>query len=135
MKNTLKFGIPFLMAAFGLIWACKTDTYENGAALYKSQCANCHMENGVGLGELIPPIAQSDYIKNNRALLACILQKGLSKTIVVNGKVYSEQPMPANDKLKSADIANILNYICTNFGNSQPIFTIDEVNKLLDHCE
>ncbi|MFM2269230.1 MAG: hypothetical protein RL757_2671 [Bacteroidota bacterium] len=136
MKNFMKIGFGLsVFAIVALALSCKTETYENGAALYKSQCANCHMETGVGLGELIPTLVQSDYLKNNRAALACILQKGLNKTIVVNGKVYSDQPMPANDKLKAADIANILNYVGTHFGNTEATFTVEEINQQLAHCE
>ena len=78
--------------------------------MYTAHCANCHGDQGQGLGALIPPLANADYMVKNRSQLACILVNGLNDTIVVNGKEYSGQPMPANAELSEIHIANILNY-------------------------
>lgn len=117
------------------IFSCKQETYKEGAALYKKNCANCHQENGEGLGELIPPLAKADYLQLYRPKLACVLKKGLTMPIVVNGKAYSEQQMPAMPQLSDVDILNILNFIGSAWGNQQSIFTIDEVKKSLQTCQ
>jgi cytochrome c len=49
-----------------IITACTNNSPERdqklnenwGANLYKTRCANCHQENGAGLANLYPPIAQ-----------------------------------------------------------------------------
>lgn len=126
--------ILFLFGA-GLHNACQRDPYREGARLYKVHCANCHGENGQGLGELIPPLAGADYLKNNRERLGCILSQGLKDTIVVNGKVYAGQEMPANPTLSEFHIANLLNYINSSWGNQNGDFRIEEVRSGLSYCK
>ena len=113
---------------------CQRDPYREGGKLYAKHCANCHGDNGQGLGELIPTLAQADYIGQNRAALPCILVRGLADTIVVNGKTYAGQPMPANADLNEIQVANILNYIHNSWGNQHKDFTLEEVRKQLESC-
>ncbi len=128
-----------LLAAlvFFVFWAnaCQRDPYREGALLYGKHCANCHGDNGLGLGELIPPLAQADYLAQHRAALPCILVKGIADSIMVNGKIYSGQPMPANATLSVVQVANILNYIHNNWGNQLPDYRLDEVQRALDQCQ
>lgn len=124
-----------IFGALALIQACQRDPYREGALLYKTQCANCHGDDGQGLGELIPPLAKSDYLALHRAELPCLLVKGQNDTIVVNGKKYYDQAMPANETLSDVQVSNILNYVHNNWGNEQPDFTLDEVRKALKGCK
>ena len=91
-------------------------------------CNSCHMENGQGLGRLIPPLAKSDYIVENRATLPRILKYGLNGPVTVNGVEFN-QPMPANPKLTDLEIAEILTYVGNTWGNKMDSFTLEEVNQ------
>lgn len=106
----------------------ETQYYSNGRRLYKTICQNCHMENGEGLGKLIPPLAKSDYMKNNRANLPRIVKYGLNGPITVNGIGFN-QPMPANPKLTDIEVAEILTYVGNTWGNGLGSFTTEEVIK------
>jgi cytochrome c551 len=130
--NFMQF-ICFFLLAF-LFAACDTHLYREGERLYKSNCANCHMDNGEGLGELIPPLAGADYLGLNREKLPCVLRYGLKDTIVVNGKIYAEA-MPGAAKLSDIHITNILNYINNSWGNQHEPYRLDEVRKLLEECQ
>lgn len=110
-----------------------TDDQNEGQRLYTQNCANCHMDDGSGLRNLIPPLAEADYLETNRDQLACIIQHGQTGNIVVNGKNYN-QGMPGFEHLSAGQITNILNYVQTNFGNNNPRFTIKEVEKQLFGC-
>lgn len=112
--------------------ACK-DEYGDGALLYEQHCANCHMESGQGLGQLIPPLANSDYLQRRGALAACGIRYGLQGPMVVNGKGY-EGVMPANKALSKVDIVNILNYINNSWGNEAPYMSIQSVEAALEQC-
>lgn len=104
-----------------------------GAALYRVHCANCHLDNGQGLGALIPPLAGSDYLAAHRERLPCIVRHGLKDTIVVNGTQYAEA-MAGIETLSDIQITNILNYIHTSWGNDLPPYRLDEVQQLLKQC-
>jgi mono/diheme cytochrome c family protein len=114
--------------------ACQRDPYREGARLYEAHCANCHGEQGQGLGGLIPPLTASDYLQQNKAKLACILVHGLNDTIMVNGKSYSGQPMPANAELTDVHLSNLLNYIGNNWGNKNGEVSIGQVRDMLKDC-
>lgn len=113
--------------------ACEPNTYQEGERLYKAQCANCHMDDGIGLNALIPPLAGSDYLVPNRERLPCILRFGLSDTIFVNGKLYGEQ-MPAIPTLSEIQITNLLNFVNSSWGNKHEMYRLDEVRSILEKC-
>jgi cytochrome c551 len=104
----------------------ETQYYSNGRKLYKTICANCHMENGEGLGRLIPPIAKSDYLLKNRSDLSRMLKYGINGPMIVNNVEFN-QPMPANPDLTDLEIAEILTYIGNTWGNEMGGFTLEEV--------
>jgi len=98
----------------------------NGQKLYRTHCQNCHGAKGEGLGKLYPPLTDQKYLSENRNKLASIIKHGLSGEIVVNGEKYN-QAMPANPTLTDLDIAYILTYVTTHFGDSDSTFTQEEV--------
>ena len=109
--------------------------YKQGRTLYTRLCANCHQENGEGLRGLVPPVAKSDYLSAHRSELPCVVKVGLKGTIVVNGVTYGTQEMTGLKGSSEYEIANILNYISTTWGNSEKIWTSDEVRDGLKNCE
>lgn len=132
MENRrLFFGLFLCTLAF--LPSCFDTPYKEGRDLYTFYCENCHGDNGVGLLALIPPIAGSDYLVKNRDSLACIIQYGLQGKITVNNRVYDEM-MPGIGTLKPAEVANIINYINTSFGNDLPPVRLPDVEKRLKEC-
>ena len=115
-----------------LFLSCNGTTYTQGERLYKAHCANCHMDDGQGLALLIPPLANSDYLKNNQDLVPCILRHGQKGKILVNGVMY-DQAMPG-EKYTDIQINNMINYINTAWGNTYPTVTITETKSRLDNC-
>ena len=116
---------------------CSSDdnVYKQGKILYTRLCANCHQEQGEGVRGLIPPLAKSDYFVGHRNELACLLKRGQKGNIVVNGVTYGVQEMLGISTLTEFEIGNILNYISTNWGNSEKLWTVDEVREGLKKCE
>jgi mono/diheme cytochrome c family protein len=109
----------------------KTKQYAiNGKAIYDQLCANCHQSNGKGLGRLIPPLAGSDYMKEDLGRTIRIIKYGLSGEITVNGISYN-QPMPPNPQLTSMEIAEITTYIFNVWGLREGLITVKEVENSL----
>jgi len=104
--------------------------FSNGRGLYEVHCASCHMDQGQGLGMLIPPLAKADYLMEDVPRAARFIKYGLNGQVVVNGKTY-EQPMPANARLTSLEIAEILTFVSNSWGNAHGGVTIEEVEKAL----
>lgn len=125
--------IPFVLILVLLALARCMGTHESGQRVYASYCANCHLDDGKGLGALIPPLANSDYMQANRAQLPLIVHYGLQDTIVVNGVTYAEK-MAGMPGLNEIQVTNLLNYIGQSWGNDIEPFTFDEVKKTLDEA-
>jgi nitrite reductase (NO-forming) len=95
------------------------ESIERGKEVYSLNCQNCHMEDGMGLPDVNPPLANSDFLKKpNRTLIEVVL-KGQSGEIVVNGKKYNAI-MPAQDYLSDEQIADAYNFIRNSWGNKLP---------------
>ena len=123
-----------LLLIFSLLLTnCGQNTYQIGERLYKAHCANCHLDQGEGLGALIPPLANSDYLAAHRDQLPCIVRYGLKDTITVNGKVFAEQ-MAGIDALNDIQLANVCNYVLQRFGNGQKPFSFEELEGILNGC-
>jgi mono/diheme cytochrome c family protein len=120
-------------AVITVLLSCETNPYQSGERVYKTACANCHMDNGIGLSALIPPLANADYLGKNREKLPCIIRYGLHDTIQVNGKTYAEN-MPGVPDLSEIQITNLLNFINNSWGNKQPAYNYEEVTRLLEQC-
>lgn len=114
--------------------ACDKKGYRQGEALYRQYCANCHMEDGTGLKGNIPPLAGSDYLRNNAVSIACVIRYGLNEPITVNGKIY-DQPMAGIPKLNEFEIANLINYIHHSWGNDLGYVSLEKVRSALDTCK
>lgn len=112
----------------------KTEQYfVTGQQLYMTHCANCHQMEGKGMSNLYPPIAGSSII-SDKARLACIVQYGMSDTILVNGKKFS-RPMPPNPKLTEIEIAEIVSFVSMKWGKDSVYTPIEFVHKALVDCK
>ena len=117
-----------------MLQACNRNPYTDGQALYKQYCSNCHMDDGTGLGTLIPPLAGADFLKNADLGVICIIKHGISGKMIVNDIEY-DNIMPANSKLSEVEVANIANYIHNAWGNQREFISLDQVKKILSQCQ
>lgn len=129
MKRTLP--TAGLLAILLLALArCGQTEHLQGRALYTTHCANCHMEDGTGLGALIPPLAGADYLRDHPDRAVYGIRHGMRGPLVVNGKTY-DQEMPANVELTEFQIVNIVNYVNQAWGNDYGLITVAEAREWL----
>jgi len=90
----------------------------DGQAIYEANCASCHQATGQGAPGAFPPLAGHVPALYNadRSYLINLLLYGLQGEIQVEGQTYNGQ-MPAWQQLSDDDIAAILNYVSTAWGN------------------
>jgi len=99
----------------------------SGADIYNKTCVACHQANGEGLPGTFPPLAKSDFLTDKEKTIGQVL-KGFSGELVVNGKKFNNT-MPAQ-QLTDDEIASVLTYVYTSFGNSGSPVTADEVKAI-----
>jgi len=105
-----------------------------GRNLYQSYCSNCHQPDGSGLGQLYPPLKNSDYMIDSLARTVCLIKYGQKGSIIVNGTEYNQE-MPANPDLSNLEIAEIVTFIYNEFGGQRELIDVKEVEKLIGKCK
>lgn len=103
---------------------------ERGKLVYEDLCITCHMGKGEGAPKVFPPLAQSDYLKENQEASIKGIKKGMSGEIVVNGITYNSVMAPLG--LSDEEVADAMNYINNCWGNSYGKFiTTEDVTKVI----
>jgi mono/diheme cytochrome c family protein len=94
----------------------KGQKIELGRKLFTSICSACHQPTGRGLPNVFPPLAGSDFLNSdkNRAIKTVI--NGRQGEIIVNGMKFNNS-MP-RFPLSDDDIANVLTFVYSSFGNA-----------------
>lgn len=104
------------------------ESIVRGKRIYESSCFACHQTNGQGLPGAFPPLAKSDFLNNNKNKAISAVVHGMDGKVTVNGKEY-DSIMPAQ-VLSDDEIANVLNYVYSAWGNSKKTVTPEEVKSI-----
>jgi mono/diheme cytochrome c family protein len=100
-----------------------------GQKVYQTYCMVCHQNDGMGVSQLYPPLGGTEWVTGNKERLISILLYGLKEPIIVKGEEY-ENMMPPHSFLNDENIAAVLTYIRTSFGNNASEITPEEVSKI-----
>ena len=102
---------------------------EKGKRVYMQNCSMCHQSQGEGIPNVFPPLAGSDYLKTDKQRSIRIVTKGLSGSIIVNGKQF-DGVMPPQVLLSDEQVANVLTFIRNNWGHSGETVNDEEVKAV-----
>ncbi len=109
-------------------------SFESGKALYNERCANCHKQNGEGLGALYPPVRNSDYLNAHWKQLPCIIYRGLKGPMNVNG-VNFDWEMPGNKTMDEIQMSALLTYMQDRWRGLNTVVSYEEARKDINECE
>jgi len=118
--------ISLLTICIFVIIACNHLTYTQGKALYESNCAQCHMPDGTGVGDLYPALNelgnQYDY-----SIISCY---------IINGKKSEESliEMVPIKGLSDIEISNIINYVHTEINGMDGEIAIKDIRAKISTC-
>ena len=102
-----------------------------GKKSYDDACLNCHQPDGRGLPEIYPPLGGSEWVRGDKETLINIVLHGVSGPMSVGNKIYGTTgvimpPAPLDDR----QIAEVLTYIRSSFGNSEDAVPIELVRRV-----
>ena len=121
-----------ILAFVGLMAiGCNDSPYMQGKRLYMANCVNCHMEDGSGLANLIPPLSTSGKLGNES--MVCIIKNGIRDTIRKDS-IFLPREMPAFGKLSATEVANVVNYINHKWDTTFAEKTIIDIEIALKSC-
>ena len=103
---------------------------SDGEQVYGSICVTCHQADGNGLQGAFPPVAGSAVAVGDADLSIKIVLSGLTGEMTRGDATYNGMMTPWGGTLSDADIAAVLTYVRSNFGNSADAVTEAQVAEV-----
>ena len=100
-----------------------------GKVVYTTYCLPCHQADGGGTPNMNPPLIKTTYVTGDKTRLIKILLNGFNEEVEIDGATYSN-PMPQHNFLSDEDIANVLTFVRSSFGNKVSAVNQGEVKKV-----
>jgi len=107
----------------------QTKPLVRGQLVYNNNCLACHQEDGRGVFGLNPPLSKTKWVLGEKKQLIGIVLKGMKEELEIEGEFY-QNPMPAHSHLSDQEIADVLTYIRSHFGNTASAVTTLEVKNV-----
>ncbi len=113
--------------------AAPPDLRTIGKKVYTQICIICHQETGLGVPGQYPPLVGSEWVLSqgwhgDNHLVKNVLY-GMQGPVTVKGMPYNNAMAPWN-QLTDEQIAGVLTYIRSEWGNSAPALTPEFVAKI-----
>ena len=99
-----------------------------GKTVFAKTCFACHQATGEGIPNAFPPLAKSDFLNADANRAITFILQGKSGEVIVNGKKFNGI-MPAQ-ALSNEEIANVLTYVYSSWGNKRQEIKPEQVAKL-----
>ncbi len=104
-----------------------------GKRLFTANCVVCHQTTGMGVAGQFPPLVGSEWVLGSDwhgdNHLVKILLAGLQGAVQVKGDTYNNA-MPTWAQLKDEQIAAILTFVRSEWGNNAPPITTEFVASI-----
>jgi nitrite reductase (NO-forming) len=97
-----------------------------GESLFAGTCSTCHQPDGAGLKGVFPPLAGSDYLNGDVSRAIGVVINGLNGPVTVNGEEFNSV-MPPMSQLNDDEVANILTFVYSAWGNNGTTVTASQV--------
>jgi mono/diheme cytochrome c family protein len=99
---------------------------DPGREIYLKYCMACHQASGSGVPGMYPALLKTDWVNGDKTRLIGLLLNGQQGEITVNGQVF-RGVMPTHQYLTDEQIADVLTYLRSNFGNTANAVLPEEV--------
>ncbi len=101
-----------------------------GDLIYVGVCQTCHQPNGLGVAGQYPPLAGSEWVTRDVETPIRIVLHGLEGPITVRGSTYNNKMPQFHEKLSDDEIAAVLTYVRSSWGNSASAVKPEDVQTL-----
>ncbi|HET8657323.1 MAG TPA: cytochrome c [Longimicrobiaceae bacterium] len=103
---------------------------DAGKEVFSTRCSACHQANAQGVPGMYPPLAGSEWVNGDKDQVIRIVLHGLEGDLEVKGDYFSGTMPPWGQALSDSEIAAVLTYVRSNFGNSASAVTEADVAKI-----
>jgi mono/diheme cytochrome c family protein len=105
------------------------DASKPGAMIYLNNCAACHRPDGVGYEQVFPRLAGNPVVQagNPQSLVSIVLEGSQTPR---TARTPAQFTMPRFAwRLSDQDVADVVNFIRTSWGNRAPLVSSSDVAK------
>jgi len=99
---------------------------DPGKEIFTKYCLACHQTDGSGVPGMYPTLQKTDWVLGDKPRLIGILLNGQQGVITVNERTY-KGVMPSHQYLTDEQVAQVLTFVRSNFGNNAGPVSADEV--------
>ncbi|WP_437665660.1 c-type cytochrome [Sorangium sp. So ce1182] len=114
----------------GLAAGVTADDLAQGGKIYYRSCTGCHQARGEGKPGRYPPLVGSSWVLDDPETPIRIMLLGVAGPMEVNGAVFNDVMPNLGVTLTDEEVALVLTYVRSSWGNSAPAITRDEVAKV-----
>lgn len=107
-----------------------TASAQSGEQIFGTRCAACHQADASGIPNMFPPLAQSEIVNGDPGRVIRIILHGLEGDVEVKGETYNGVMPPWGAAMNDAEIASLLTYVRSHFGNKSAAVTAPQVAKI-----
>ena len=97
-----------------------------GKVVYTKNCLSCHFVDGGGVPNMNPPLIKTSYVLGDKTKLIKVVLNGFAQNVEIDGETYSNNMAPHNF-LSDQEIADVLTYVRSSFGNKASAIKAAEV--------
>jgi glucose/arabinose dehydrogenase/cytochrome c5 len=102
-------------------------TTSRGAEVYAQVCVACHMADGKGVPGMQAPLAASAVVTGTPSTLINVMLKGPAEVLPANRQKYGVVMPPFGATYNDADLAAVLTFVRSSFGNQASPITAAQV--------
>lgn len=87
------------------------------------------MDDGSGLGKLIPPLAESAILVSHPDRVVCVIRHGIKSNPLTG------QEMPPNPALSEVELTNLVNYLRYAYDSKEEAVKVTDIQNWLSACQ
>jgi mono/diheme cytochrome c family protein len=101
-----------------------------GALVYAQQCMTCHRADGKGFAPYLPPLAGNPVVADPSPISLINIVLNASLAVVIDGMPDAYRMPQYRVLLNDQEVADVVTFIRTSWGNKAAPVTVEEVAKL-----
>ncbi|MEX0602149.1 MAG: cytochrome c [Bacteroidota bacterium] len=143
----LLFVMGFYLGRYGGSWSTVAHEVESPAAaaagpvkreargdqIYIGVCQTCHQPNGFGVAGQYPPLVGSEWVVRDIETPIRVVLYGIEGPITVRGVTYNNKMPQFHDKLSDDEVAAVVTYIRSTWGNEAGPATPEDVSTVREN--
>jgi mono/diheme cytochrome c family protein len=110
-------GFVILAATHASVPTLAAESGASAQAVYLDNCSGCHGAAGEGEALIAPPLRKNPYVTGNAKTLIRAMLAGMVGPIKERGATWNGSMPPWQDMLSNAQLADVITYIRSSWGN------------------